>query len=105
MGFKDREFTELNKFPNVQRDISFNVENTIKVSDILQAIETVNKAVIKSISLVDEYKGKNIPKGKRSLTFSLTLNSSNKTLTDNFVEQLMRKVIQNLEKKYNIEMR
>lgn len=105
MGFKDREFTELNKFPNVQRDISFNVENTIKVSDILQAIETVNKAVIKSISLVDEYKGKNIPEGKRSLTFSLTLNSSNKTLTDNFVEQLMRKVIQNLEKKYNIEMR
>lgn len=105
MSFSDREFNEINKFPTVQRDISFNVDSSIRVADILQAIETVNKAVIQDVYLVDEYKGKNIPQGKRSLTFSLTLSSSNKTLTDNFAEQLMSKMIQSLEKKYNIEMR
>lgn len=105
MSFSDREFKEINKFPTVQRDISFNVDSAIKVSDILQAIESVNKAVIHDVQLVDEYKGKNIPQGKRSLTFSLTLSSSNKTLTDIFAEQLMNKMIQSLEKKYNIEMR
>ncbi|MBI9032412.1 phenylalanine--tRNA ligase subunit beta [bacterium] len=105
MDFSKRDFQEINKFPNVYRDISFNVNSDIKVSDIISTIEVVNKAVVKNVSLMDEYKGKNIPKGKRSLMFSLTLNSENKTLTDKFTEQLMQKVIQSLEKNYNIEMR
>jgi len=105
MDFSEREFQEINKFPNVHRDISFNVDSNIKVSDIISTIEAVNKSVVKNVSLMDEYKGKNIPQGKRSLMFSLTLNSKNKTLTDKFAEQLMKKVINSLEKKYNIEMR
>ncbi len=105
MDFSKRDFQEINKFPNVYRDLSFNVNSDIKVSDIISTIELVNKAVVKNVSLMDEYKGKNIPQGKRSLMFSLTLNSENKTLTDKFTEQLMQKVIQSLEKNYNIEMR
>lgn len=105
MDFSERNFKEINKFPNVYRDISFNVDSGIKVADIISTIEAVNKSVVNHVSLIDEYKGKNIPQGKRSLTISLTLNSENKTLTDNFVEQLMKKVLQSLENKYNIEMR
>ncbi len=105
MNFSERNFQEINKFPNVHRDLSFNVNSDVKVSDIISSVELVNKSVVKNVSLLDEYKGKNIPQGKRSLTISLTLNSENKTLTDKFVEQLMNKVKQNLEKNYNIEMR
>lgn len=105
MDFSDREFQEINRFPNVVRDLSFHVDSEIKVADIISSIEVVNKSVVKNVALIDEYKGKNIPNGKRSLTFSITLNSLNKTLTDNFVEQLMKKVVKNLEKKFNIEMR
>ena len=105
MNFSEREFQEINKFPNVHRDLSFNVNSDIKVADIIHSIKVVNKSIMKNVLLMDEYKGKNIPQGKRSLTFSLTLNSENKTLTDKFVEQLIKKVIQNLEKKFNIEMR
>ena len=105
IDFSERNFQEINKFPNVIRDLSFNVNSDVKVADIITTIELVNKSVVKNVSLIDEYKGKNTPQGKRSLTFSLTLNSENKTLTDNFVEQLMKKAIQSLEKNYNIEMR
>jgi phenylalanyl-tRNA synthetase beta chain len=105
MDFSDREFSEINRFPNVIRDLSFHVDSQVPVADIISSIELVNKSVVQNVSLIDQYKGKNIPSGKRSLTFSITLNSANKTLTDKFVEQLMKKVIQNLEKKFNIEMR
>ncbi len=105
MDFSDREFQEINKYPNMIRDLSFHVDSDCKVADIISTIELVNKSVVKNVSLIDEYKGKNVPNGKRSLTLSITLNSTNKTLTDKFVEQLMKKVVSTLEKKFNIELR
>ncbi len=105
MTFEDRTFKAIPVFPNMQRDISILVDKQIQVEDIVNAIYSVNKAVTKNVELIDEYQGKNTPENKRSLTFGMTFNSENKTLTDKFVERLMQQVIKKLENSYNIEMR
>ncbi|OQY39923.1 MAG: phenylalanine--tRNA ligase subunit beta [Candidatus Cloacimonetes bacterium 4572_65] len=105
MNFADREFKGIPKFPNMQRDISFHVANDVQVSEIINKLYGVNRGVTKNVELIDEYKGKGIPEGKRSLTFSLTFNSEKKTLTDKFVERLMKQVVQQLEIAFKIEMR
>lgn len=105
MTYESRVFNELNKFPTMQRDLSFNVEKSISVEDLEKCISNTNRGIIRNVDLFDQYEGKNIPKGKRSLTFSIVFGSDKKTLKDSAIDQIVKKVIANLEKQYSIEMR
>ena len=98
------KFKEIPKFPPILRDISFLISENFNYTEIIKSIQKADKT-IRKIELFDEFKGKNIPKGKRSLTFSLVFSSDEKTLTDDFIVNVMNTVIKILQKKYQIEMR
>ena len=51
------------------------------------------------------YEGKNLPEGKKSYAIALTLQDEEKTLQDKQIEAVMNKVIANLKKKLNAELR
>jgi len=55
--------------------------------------------------LFDEYKGKNIKSGSRSLTFSIMFSSDTKTLTDEMINKILLNIKKRLEKEFNIKMR
>ena len=55
--------------------------------------------------LFDEFAGKNIKEGFHSLTFSLVFSSDTKTLTDEYINNILKKVISALKNSYNAEMR
>jgi phenylalanyl-tRNA synthetase beta chain len=98
-------YREIVKFPPVLRDLSFLINQRYDLSEIAESIRRSNPNLISEIILFDEYKGKNVPSGKRSLTFSLTFSSINKTLNDKLINKEMNKIIHVLEKKYEIKMR
>ncbi len=98
-------FSEIAKFPPVLRDISFLIDRQYDLSEIISTIASSNPELIKEIILFDEYKGKNIPQEKRSLTFSLTFSSRKKTLNDLIIGKEMEKIIRVLERKFEIKMR
>ncbi|MCF7918602.1 MAG: phenylalanine--tRNA ligase subunit beta [Candidatus Cloacimonetes bacterium] len=98
-------YQEIAKFPPVLRDLSFVISREFDVSEIRKTILESGGKQISQIVLFDEYKGKNIAAEKRSLTFSLTFSSSKKTLNDDIIAREMHNIIQNLEKKYRIELR
>lgn len=98
-------YQEIPKFPPVLRDLSFIIDKQFDLKDIQNEIEKSGGKLIKEIILYDEFKGKNIPAEKRSLTFSLTFSSAKKTLTDALIADLMAKIRSKLEEKFNIEMR
>jgi len=99
------EFIAIPKYPPVLRDLSFIIPNEYKLSKIKEEIFKVNRKLIKKVIVFDEYTGKNIEKGYRSLTFNLILSSDTKTLTDEFVNGLLQKIIKTLQIRFNIEMR
>jgi phenylalanyl-tRNA synthetase beta subunit len=55
--------------------------------------------------LFDEYIGKTIAPGMRSLTFNLVIGSDTKTLTDEFTNNFLQKIVKTLKANHGIEMR
>ncbi len=101
----DPKFTPIPKYPPVLRDISFIISRKFDLFKIKEEIFKVDRKIIKEVIVFDEFTGKNIKSGCRSLTFNLVLSSDTKTLTDEFVSGLMQKIIQILETRFKIEMR
>ena len=55
--------------------------------------------------IVDEYRGKQIPQGKKSVTIRLTIGSNEKTLTSQEIENVANQVMKKLQKKMGAELR
>ena len=98
-------FRSIPRFPVVQRDLAFVVSEEFDLHQIKRSILESNRKFIKKIVLFDEYKGKNIKKGFRSLAFGFTLGSDEKTLTDDSIKAIINKIISKLQKEFKIEMR
>ena len=75
--------------------------------DIYDAIMGKKKAaaLVKDASFVDEYRGKQIPQGKKSVTIRLTIGSDEKTLTSQEIENTANQVMKKLGKKMGAELR
>ncbi|MCK5051317.1 MAG: phenylalanine--tRNA ligase subunit beta [Candidatus Cloacimonetes bacterium] len=98
-------FENIPKFPPVLRDISFVISKEHKYADLIKTIRKAGKNSISKITLFDEFAGKNIKEGFHSLTFSLVFSSDTKTLTDEYINNILKKVIKALKNSYNAEMR
>ncbi len=103
--FHDPVFKNIPKFPPVLRDISFVISKEYRYSDIIETIRKAGKNSISKIVLFDEFAGKNIKDGFHSLTFSLVFSSYTKTLTDEYINNILKKVIKALKNSFNAEMR
>ncbi len=99
------EFTAIPHFPSISRDISFVVAKSVTVKEIIDAVKKVNPKLIKSVSVFDDYQGKGIEDGFRSLSFKIIFLSETKTLTDGYVSKLFDKILSVLRNKFEIIMR
>jgi len=98
-------FKAIPKFPPVLRDLSILVSEEYSVQQIIDTISETNRKLIHEVVLFDEYRGKNIKVGYRSLTFNLLFVSDTKTLTDEYTNKIVQKAVKRLENEYHIEMR
>ena len=98
-------YKSIAKFPPVLRDLSFIISKEFMLKDIKNTIFKTNPKIIRNVVLFDEFISDKIKEGYRSLTFSLVFSSETKTLTDEFINNLLKMIIANLEKSCNIEMR
>ncbi len=102
---KPIKFKEIPKVGFVNRDLSFVVSKRYLVNELTACISGVNKNLIREVVLFDEYKGKGIKDGFRSLSFNITIGTGTKNLTDENLNNLFDKIIKELKKKFQIEMR
>lgn len=89
-------FKPLPRYPAVARDISLLCDNEILVGDLIDAIKVAAGKLCEEVKLFDVYSGAQIPDGKKSVSFSLSLRSNEATLTDEQVEKVMQKVFDKL---------
>ena len=73
--------------------------------DLINEIKSVDKILIQKISVFDVYQGNNIPKDKKSVSLSITIQPIEKSLTDNDLENLSSKIIDSVFKKFGAEIR
>ena len=105
--FKSRtnRFVRMSEFPVNEYDISFLVDSMTKWEDIYSGIMGKKHELLKDVSFVDEYKGKQIPAGKKSVTVRLSICSDEKTLTGQEIEAVANSVIKKLTKTIGADIR
>lgn len=99
------DYLPLPKYPAIQRDIAIVVEKELEVKDLINTIEESAKELLESLTLFDVYTGEQLGKDKKSIAFSLTFRSREKTLTDEEVSHLSDQILSVLKEKYQAELR
>ena len=104
-GKKNIKFKKFSRFPLAQRDLSFVVDEEITSSSITDTILSKAGSNLKEINLFDIYTGKGISEGQKSLTYSLSWQAVNRTLTDDEVDKIIGRIVSFLSKKFNAKLR
>lgn len=103
---KDIKYQEVSKFPEVRRDLALVVDKNISFAEIESvAYQTEKKLLQRNISLFDVYQGDKLPEGKKQYALSYTLQDKEKTLTDNQIEAIMKKLLNGFEEKLGAKLR
>lgn len=98
-------YVPIPRFPFVERDIAVVVKEEIPSSNILEIIKAFPLDLIEEVLIFDHYKGGNIPKGMKSLAFSIKYRSKERTLTDEEVEKIHLSLVEHILKKTGGELR
>jgi phenylalanyl-tRNA synthetase beta chain len=101
----DKKYKPLPKYPAVERDIAVLVDEDLFVAAVEKVIKETGGEVIERTALFDVYKGPNIPEGKKSVAFSIWYRSSEKTLTDEEVNEIHARIVKALEEKLGAKLR
>jgi phenylalanyl-tRNA synthetase beta chain len=97
-------YKEISKYPPALRDISVAAGSDVKVAELEDVITSASGKLLKKLRLYDVYK-QGDDSGKVSYTFSLEFSSTEKTLTDEEINGIQDKIIKDLKKKLNAELR
>lgn len=84
---------EVSRFPLVRRDIAVLVDENVTAQSLLMVMQAEKAANVVEIALFDLYRGKGVAEGKKSLAFRVLLQDTQKTLTDNEVEQSILRIV------------
>lgn len=93
------KYKEFSKFPSVKLDISIAIPKKDLAADYHKSIKAVDKKLITNVQLIDEYTGEKISEDKRALTYSITYQAEDRTLTEDEVGNIHKQVVSKLKGK------
>ena len=98
---RTNEFKHLPQYPLVEQDLSLLVDEAVTWAEISEAI----KYMVKDLKFVEEYRGKQIPPGKKSIMLSLKIGNDDSTMTSKQIEKKMNGIIKVLGNKCKAQLR
>lgn len=98
-------YREYSLYPAIDRDIALVLDQKIAAADIIAEIRNMQIEIIEEISIFDLYEGGGIEEGKKSVGIALKYRSKDSTLTDEDVEKIHSKIIDNLAKRFYARLR
>lgn len=98
-------FSDISKYPSVKRDLALLIDKHITFEEIKNLILSVEKKLIKEVSLFDVYEGKNLPADKKSYAVSMILQDETKTLNDKQIDFIMQKIQEKLQQVLDAKLR
>ncbi len=96
---------EVSDYQKSERDFAFIVNKEVKAQDLINAVSSVDQKLISNIKVFDVYEGENIPENQKSIAISVTIQSSEKTLNDNDLENINNSIIKTVQNKTGAKIR
>ena len=88
-----------------ERDFAFVIDKIFKIGVLEKIIKEVDEDLIQNVSTFDVYEGDNIPKDKKSVAVNITLQATDKTLTEDDLDKISKKIIQTVSEKTGATIR
>jgi phenylalanyl-tRNA synthetase beta chain len=101
----EKPLLALNPLQPLFRDFAFVVDQKVTAEDIIRAAKTADKKLITDAYIFDVYAGKGVEDGKKSLALNITIQPTDKTLTDEDIDAIMQAVIGNVVTKTGGQLR
>ncbi len=98
---RTNEFSPLPQLPLVEKDLSILVDNNVTWCEISNAI----KSKVRELEFKEEYKGNQIPEGKKSIMLRVKIGNDESTMTSDQINEVMTSIIKTLNKKCGAELR
>ena len=100
-----KEQYQYSDFQKSERDFAFIINKDFKSQDLIDVIYDVNKDLIRDVKVFDIYEGENIAEGQKSIALNVTIQSSEKTLTDEDLDKINKLIISTVEEKTGSKIR
>ncbi|NLN41769.1 MAG: phenylalanine--tRNA ligase subunit beta [Clostridiales bacterium] len=101
----EKQYISLPKYPAITRDLAIVVSKSVLASSIERLIRKTGGALLESVELFDIYEGSQIPEGHRSLAYSLSYRSADRTLKDDDVNPIHNKIVNALVDSFDAQLR
>jgi phenylalanyl-tRNA synthetase beta chain len=101
----ERRYRPLPRFPAVERDLAVVVPEQVLSAHLRDTIRQAGGELLAEAQAFDEYHGAQVGVGKKSVAFSLTFRSPERTLTDQEVDQVLEKIRVALSEQYGALLR
>lgn len=98
-------FNNISKFPQVDRDLAISVNEDVLWGDVEKTIKNTAGPLLTDLKLFDVYTGEQIEKGKKSMAFSLSFVSLERTLNVEEIDEIIKKVLLSLRENHGAELR
>ena len=92
------KYKEVSKFPSVKKDLAVVVDKNVTAGEIATYIKKAAGSLLIGSEVFDVYTGAGMEENKKSLAYSLEFGAADRTLTDEEINQVLDKIIINLEK-------
>ena len=99
------KFKELNKFPNVVKDVAFVMPKNMNSQEVEKVINKAGGKLLKEVKPFDLYVGENVSDDEKSIAYSLVFEDDERTLTTDEVNELFNNIIEEVYKKLGLEIR
>ena len=101
---KNIKFEPISAYPQSSRDYAFIIDDSINYIDIKNEVKKCS-SLIKEVSVFDIYKGKNLAQNEKSIALTVIFESNDHTLKDNEIDEVHNKIVETLNKKFNVSLR
>ncbi len=96
---------KISDFQKSERDFAFIINKNFKSQELVNIIKSVENKLIKSVRVFDVFEGDNIPEGKKSIAVNVTIQSEEKTLNENDLDNINKLIISSVESKSGAKIR
>ena len=101
----EKSFSEIPKFPITPFDLALIVDANVPVGELEKSIRENGSQLLIGVRLFDYYKGKQVESGKKSVAFSLTFSSKERTLGDKEIDKVIDTILSKLNEDFGAELR
>ena len=91
--------------PSVRRDYAFTVAENTPAGAIVASVRKSAPAVVREVEVFDQYRGKGVEPGQKSLALRIVMQDTDRTLTDSEVEAVMASVREHINQEFQAKPR